>query len=204
MKNSAILLAAFSIAACGDGDGADTECSPDCDGQVPNGGLCVTFNSLRFTCGTVTCNMANCTVDTTDCRIHCGGGGRIEFETCSGNDCLIGMYCREGVTTDVNVCLTSCDRDATTDTCGASRECVQWSQTPGDGVCLIATATRDTGCFENYTVCIDGAGACGAAGYDDSGDEILRCKIECDEAAVGTPGSIDSRSYRRRRWLQPD
>ncbi|MEE8410806.1 MAG: hypothetical protein V3T05_14495, partial [Myxococcota bacterium] len=192
MKKLAILFSAFAIVACGGDKNGTPKCTADCNSQVPGDALCVTYNSQQFTGGTVSCNMATCAVDTTNCT---GIAGKNEFETCTGTgqgDCNADLACREGVTPGTNVCLTACDSEAATDPCGASRECTQWSETTGDGICLMADATRDGACLENYRLCATGAGDCGTAGFDDEGNNIFRCKIECDQNDIGGTGSCGS------------
>ena len=114
-------------------------------------------------------------------------GNAGELEACTTtSDCGAGLECAANpLDASRSACLVPCSGDTN---CGDSSVCVGFTDT--SAYCLPATAARDQECFSNFTVCSDAATTCALA--DVGGQDVYRCKIECDASNEATCSNGES------------
>ena len=103
------------------------------------------------------------------------GGTGSELDACNADtDCGAGLACvANPLDASQSACLVACAGD---ENCGTGSVCVGF--TDSSAYCLPASAGRDQECLSNFTVCSDSTTTCAIA--DVGGEDVYRCKIECD------------------------
>jgi hypothetical protein len=170
-------------------------CTADCNGALSNNpqALCSVYDAM-YSGGNVTCNAANCTLDTSACTTGGNMNTVEEFEPCTDN-CKKGLECVDW-SAGVKVCIRPCTGEGDS-VCGEN-VCYGVGDQDQDGVadvfaCLKGDAQLNGVCLDNLSICAEGQGECQWTDLEQTPQgntpTEFRCKINCDTDADCSGGN---------------